>query len=470
MIVDSRQQPMKVKLGDFGGAQITSELDSETLLHTFCYSSPELLLASPFNEAVDVWSLGVTLMELTLGDDLFIYDERYDLLRCIIKTLGQPPDHVLDRGTITQYFFNKEIDVHPHWILKSEEQYRCESNTLTSPIPELFDCFTDIESSLLFNRENHTGLDLFLDLIQRMLHIDPEKRIKPLEVLQHSFVDITKTNIRDQLEPELEKHKVQLEPSPDLHSSFTVVHENPKEKDGKTLLVNSGEVELGNCEVELESSEDMYSLSTALHQNPKEDNVETLLGDFRKVKLENHEVQLEPSTDVYFSSTVVHEHTKKNERETWLESSRGDESETPRVFLEPSADIYTLSPVVLQDSKEDDIESLLENSEEVTFKNHEARLEPSAEVYSSSNVEHESSKEKDVHTLLQNSGEVRLLNNEVRLEPSAGVKALGDNRKDVSCFRYICRHVRENVGSYGGTLIFAAAACSVLVLMRSSKS
>lgn len=377
MIVDSHQQPMKVKLGDFGGAQITSELDSETLLHTFCYSSPELLLSSPFNEAVDVWSLGVTLMELALGDDLFIYNERYDLLRCIIKTLGQPPDHVLDRGTRTQHFFNKEIDVHPRWMLKSEEQYRCESNTMSSPIPEPFDCFRDIESSLLFNRETHTGLDLFLDLIHSMLHIDPEKRIKPVEVLQHSFISVTRTDLKDQC----------------------------------TNFITGG-INTEHLEEEIFPG----SSSAETLQKPKEEDVKTLLGGFREVKLENQEVQLELSADVHPSSPVA----KKNEEETWLESSKGEKSENPKVCLEPSADVY---------SKEDDVESLLENS-----------------------------------------GEVRLLDHEVQLEASAAIRTLEDNRKDVSCIRCICRHVREHVRSYGGALMFAAVACSVLVLMRSSKS
>lgn len=471
MIVDSQQQPMKVKLGDFGGAQVTWELDSETLVHTVCYSAPELLLASLINEAVDVWSLGVTLMELALGDHLFVYNEHYDLLRCIIKTLGQPPDHVLDRGTWTNHFFNREMDIYPQWILKSEEQYRCESNTLTSPIPEPFDCFGDIESSLLFNRENHTGLDLFLDLIQKMLHTDPEKRIKPLEVLQHSFIDPPDASSKDQRafsstgekytecldikilpcssspgilesitendedpllqnsrEAEIENHKIQLEPSANV-SSFTVTHENPKEKDAETLLKNSREMKLENCEVELESSGDACSSSTAPFQNPKEDKAETLLGDFRKDKLENQEVPLEPSTGVCSSSTVLHEHAKENVVETWLESSKSDESENPKICLEPSADVY------------------------------------------SSTVVHESSKEDDGDTLLENSGEVGLRRPEVQPEPPAGtVRMLEDNRNDASYFRRFCRHVRENAGPYGGALIFAAAACSVMVLIRASKS
>lgn len=412
MIVDSHQQPMQVKLGDFGGAQMTSELDSETLLHTFCYSSPELLLASPFNEAVDVWSLGVTLMELTLGDDLFIYNEHYDLLRCIIKTFGRPPDHVLDRGRRTQSFFNKETDLCPKWILKPEEQYRCESNTLTSPIPEPFDCFSDVERSLLFNRENHTGLDLFLDLIQRMLHVDPEKRLKPLEVLQHPFTDLTKTNKKEQQAccSSGGKYTEQLDMETSPGSLSTGRLQNIKENDGDVLTQDNRRIQL-----EL--------------QNPKEDNAETLMGGFREVKLENMEVQ-EPPCDVCTLSTAVPEHAKKNDVKTWLESSGGDKSENPKVGPEPSADVYSSAP-----------------------------------------AEHESLKENDEDSLWENSGEVRVPNQELQLGPSAGVvRTLEDNRKDVSHFRSIYRHVRDNVGSYGGALIFAAAACSIMVLMRSSKA
>ncbi len=37
------------------------------------------------------------------------------------------------------------------------------------------------------NGEDQSDLLLLVDLIKRMLHLDPEQRIKPLEVLQHPF-------------------------------------------------------------------------------------------------------------------------------------------------------------------------------------------------------------------------------------------------------------------------------------------
>uniref|UniRef100_A0A8P4KLA9 Protein kinase domain-containing protein n=1 Tax=Dicentrarchus labrax TaxID=13489 RepID=A0A8P4KLA9_DICLA len=126
MIVDSKKQPLKVKLIDFGLARPVSAVEPGVCVQTTWYRAPEVMLHLPFDEAIDMWF--------------------------ILETQGQPADDVLDRGMGTEYYF----------------------------------------------REQRHG---------QMLELDPEQRIKPLEVLQHPFfilrkaVPQTRTRVRKSASP-----------------------------------------------------------------------------------------------------------------------------------------------------------------------------------------------------------------------------------------------------------------------------
>uniref|UniRef100_A0A8C4EQ99 Protein kinase domain-containing protein n=1 Tax=Dicentrarchus labrax TaxID=13489 RepID=A0A8C4EQ99_DICLA len=129
MIVDSKKQPLKVKLIDFGLARPVSAVEPGVCVQTTWYRAPEVMLHLPFDEAIDMWSLGLVAAELATGSPLYPGDTDYDVLRFILETQGQPADDV----------------------------------------------------------DHQTEQRLLVDLIKRMLELDPEQRIKPLEVLQHPF-------------------------------------------------------------------------------------------------------------------------------------------------------------------------------------------------------------------------------------------------------------------------------------------
>uniref|UniRef100_A0A674NES4 Protein kinase domain-containing protein n=1 Tax=Takifugu rubripes TaxID=31033 RepID=A0A674NES4_TAKRU len=150
MIVDRHAKPLQVKLVDFGGAQMSGNIDFETCIFTQVYSSAEVLLESEMNEALDMWSLGVTAFELAVGTVLFPYNRCYSIINSIVKILGQPPDHVLDKGQQTEEFFNRRTNDYPRWTIKTAE-----------------DCFDD-----------------------NMLQVDPNQRITPMEALQHPFFTV----------------------------------------------------------------------------------------------------------------------------------------------------------------------------------------------------------------------------------------------------------------------------------------
>lgn len=71
------QRSFNVYLGDFGNAIHASEIfhyyakESEFAIQSLPYRAPEVLLGLPFSSQIDVWSVGVMLLELCIGEPLF---------------------------------------------------------------------------------------------------------------------------------------------------------------------------------------------------------------------------------------------------------------------------------------------------------------------------------------------------------------------------------------------------------------
>uniref|UniRef100_A0A3Q4G3V1 Protein kinase domain-containing protein n=1 Tax=Neolamprologus brichardi TaxID=32507 RepID=A0A3Q4G3V1_NEOBR len=131
MVVNCHESPIKVKLIDFGLACPASAVMPGDRVGTVGYSAPEVMLD-------DMWSLGLVAVELGTGVPLYPGNEDYDVLKFIIETQGQPPDHVQDSD--------------------NDNQQRPEN-----------------------------GQRLFVSLIKQMLALDAHQRITPSEVLRHPF-------------------------------------------------------------------------------------------------------------------------------------------------------------------------------------------------------------------------------------------------------------------------------------------
>uniref|UniRef100_A0A3Q4C0B8 Protein kinase domain-containing protein n=1 Tax=Mola mola TaxID=94237 RepID=A0A3Q4C0B8_MOLML len=148
MLVDRSRQPLKVKLIDFGLAYPVHGKPC-AVVQTVGYRAPEVMLDIPFDEAIDMWSLGVTAAELAAGFHPYAGNKDYDVLSLIIKYQGQPRDGLLDCGKKTGCYFNRQTNGQQRWRFKTPQE---------------------------------------LDMLPKLMdHGDPNDRIKPLEVLQHPF-------------------------------------------------------------------------------------------------------------------------------------------------------------------------------------------------------------------------------------------------------------------------------------------
>lgn len=189
MIADRRQRPLRVKIIDFGLALNLGAAVPGLCVQTTWYRAPEVMLHMPFNEAIDMWSLGLTAVELATGYPLYPGNMNYDVLRFIVETQGQPADYILDRGFETRLYFWYEEHSRQRWRFKSPEEFRHETRLTAQETRGLkLKSLQDLERHM----RTSTGPDnsdqhLLLNLIKGMLDLDADQRVKPQEVLQHPF-------------------------------------------------------------------------------------------------------------------------------------------------------------------------------------------------------------------------------------------------------------------------------------------
>ncbi|CAF1248174.1 unnamed protein product [Rotaria sordida] len=193
MLLDPRRQPFKVKLIDFGSASPVEKAIQSTYLQSRYYRAIEILLGLPFNESIDMWSLGCVMAELFLGWPLYPGSSEYDQIRYISQTQGLPNQNILEQGQKTSRFFHF---VNYQWKLKTAEQYERETGIKSKEARKfIFKNIDDIQhihlkQDLQSNQLQAEKLDrlFFVDLLKKMIHLDQTLRITPNQALHHPFI------------------------------------------------------------------------------------------------------------------------------------------------------------------------------------------------------------------------------------------------------------------------------------------
>ncbi|CAM4803976.1 unnamed protein product [Rotaria magnacalcarata] len=193
MLLDPRRQPFKVKLIDFGSASPVEKAIQSTYLQSRYYRAIEILLGLPFNESIDMWSLGCVMAELFLGWPLYPGSSEYDQIRYISQTQGLPNQNILEQGQKTSRFFQF---INYQWKLKTPEQYERETGIKSKEARKfIFKNIDDIQhihlkQDLPPNQLQAEKLDriFFVDLLKKMIHLDQTLRITPNQALNHPFI------------------------------------------------------------------------------------------------------------------------------------------------------------------------------------------------------------------------------------------------------------------------------------------
>uniref|UniRef100_A0A3B3CXX8 Protein kinase domain-containing protein n=1 Tax=Oryzias melastigma TaxID=30732 RepID=A0A3B3CXX8_ORYME len=147
MLVDQVSEPFRVKLIDFGVSDKITNMRTGCLMQNMVYRAPEVHLGLPLDQRVDMWSLGYVLCVLYTGTFIHGWDSEYDIIRAMVNI-----------------FFTK---------------------TEENSGKKLWKLDTPLQQSL--KTEKLREVEQFVDLLKRMLMMDPSKRISPSEALRHPF-------------------------------------------------------------------------------------------------------------------------------------------------------------------------------------------------------------------------------------------------------------------------------------------
>ena len=152
----------EIKIGDFGLARIFSNSPNVKKIYTnqvvtVCYRAPELLLGETnYSTKIDIWSLGCILLELLTRKTTFSYNEEKLVFLSICELCGTPNEKNWPHVT--------ELKNYDSLIPKEEKASKINNTTFPN-----FD-------------------DVTLDIIKKILTLNPEERITLDEILKHPFL------------------------------------------------------------------------------------------------------------------------------------------------------------------------------------------------------------------------------------------------------------------------------------------
>ncbi|KAL7985232.1 hypothetical protein Chor_003802 [Crotalus horridus] len=147
----------ELKILDFGLARHT-DTEMTGYVVTRWYRAPEVILNwMHYNQTVDIWSVGCIMAEMLTGKTLFKGKDYLDQLTQILKVTGNPGEEFVQK---------LEDKAAKHYI-----------QTLPK-IPKM-------DLSLLLPKAS----PLAVDLLDKMLQLDVEKRLTATQALAHSYFD-----------------------------------------------------------------------------------------------------------------------------------------------------------------------------------------------------------------------------------------------------------------------------------------
>lgn len=182
-----------VKLIDFGSCAVENTIQN-TYTQSRYYRAPEVALHLDYDTKADIWSTGCVAAELMLGLPLFPAESERHLICLIAQMLGPYPQNMREETERHDELFM------PDETLKSPEILCAENNEDFINFQSYFvqEHLDDIIMNYIY-QDNLTDEEIehekenrrvFIDLLEKMLQIDPALRISAEVALEHPFLSL----------------------------------------------------------------------------------------------------------------------------------------------------------------------------------------------------------------------------------------------------------------------------------------
>ncbi|CAE7284343.1 pom1 [Symbiodinium natans] len=164
----------EVKVIDFGSSCFIDDHLS-SYVQSRSYRAPEVMLGLPYDQKIDLWSLGCILAELWTGYVLFQNDSVQSLLARILGIVGDFPYHMMTSGKYVPQYFTQDGQLY--------------QEIEGAPCPERgrrLHLLVPKKTSL--RQRMRTNDELLLDFLEKLLQLDPAQRPTAAEAMEHPFL------------------------------------------------------------------------------------------------------------------------------------------------------------------------------------------------------------------------------------------------------------------------------------------
>lgn len=166
-----------IVIADFGAACTEDESYDEDF-GTRYYRAPEVILLGEITDKVDIWAAGCILYELIVGD--FLFDPDKD------KHKTRDYYHLLEMTKVSGGFSKTFLKTTKHW----KKFFDKNGDLKDTEFREYYDWDELLEKV----KDNNERL-LLIDLLKKMLALNPSIRLSATDVLKHSWFNLDSDNV-----------------------------------------------------------------------------------------------------------------------------------------------------------------------------------------------------------------------------------------------------------------------------------
>lgn len=179
------ESKLVLKLCDFGSASHVADNDITPYLVSRFYRAPEIILGFGYDFGIDMWSVGCTLYELYTGKIMFSGKSNNQMLKFFMDLKGKFPNKVIRKGAFRDQHFDQQCNFLYHEVDKVTER---EKVVVMTNINASRDLQEELIGRQRLPEDQLRKVGHLKDLLEKILMLDPMKRISINQALTHPFI------------------------------------------------------------------------------------------------------------------------------------------------------------------------------------------------------------------------------------------------------------------------------------------